>query len=193
MTVTDRSTLPTPRRDAGYKVAAFEGFCVAPVRRLLVRGAVDIIEDRTGQSPLGQTPKIMKVMTIAQNHACSRANPSVHQTARRGDLKAATEQIETTQEFSNSPRLNLARRRILRCRLSIAYTSNRGRQVSAVQGLENRAHGAMLFWDADQTFEKSGLARLASMSFRRRSGWLAWLLPKPKVLELPGHSAFNRT
>src|ERR1700746_2427562 len=25
----------------------------------------------------------MKVMTIAQNHACSRANPSVDQTARR--------------------------------------------------------------------------------------------------------------
>src|SRR6516162_3212747 len=81
MTVTDRSTLPTPRRDAGYKIAAFEGFCVAPVGRLIVRGAVDIIEDRTGQSLLGQTPKIMKVMTIAQNHACSRANPSVDQTA----------------------------------------------------------------------------------------------------------------
>jgi hypothetical protein len=51
----------------------------------------------------------------------------------------------------------------------------------------------MLFWGANQTFEKSGLARLASMSFRRRSVWIAWLLPKPKVLELPGHSAFNRT
>ena len=54
-----------PAQDVGYEVAAFEGFCVAPVRRLLVRGAVDIIEDRAGQSPLGQTPKIMKVMTIA--------------------------------------------------------------------------------------------------------------------------------
>ena len=81
----------------GYKIAAFEGFCVAPVRRLLVRGAVDIIEDRTGQSPLGQTPKIMKVMTIAQNHACSRANPSVDQTARRRDLTATTEQ---TREYA---------------------------------------------------------------------------------------------
>ena len=68
-----------------------------------------------------------------------------------------------------------------------------GAQLSAVQGLENRAHRAMLFWGANQTFEKSGLARLASMSFRRRSVWIAWLLPKPKVLELPGHSAFNRT
>ena len=30
------------------------------------------------------------------------------------------------------------------------------------------------------------------MSFRARSVWIAWLLPKPKVLELPGNSAFNR-
>src|SRR6516225_4446979 len=97
MTVTDRSTLPTPRRDAGYKVAAFEGFCVAPVRRLLVRGAVDIIEARTGQSPLGQTPKIMKVVTIGQIHSCSRANPSVDQTARRRNLTAATER---TREYA---------------------------------------------------------------------------------------------
>lgn len=95
---------------------------------------------------------------------------------------------ESTQESSNPPRPNLALRRILRCRLSIAYTSNRGRQLSAVQGLGNRAH---LF--SNQTFEELGLARLASMSFRRRSVWIAWLLPEPKVLELPGHSAFNRT
>jgi hypothetical protein len=26
--------------------------------------------------------------------------------------------------------------------------------------------------------------------FRRRSVWIAWLLPKPKVLELPGHCGF---
>src|SRR5438105_5145644 len=88
---------PNPAQDAGYKVTAFEGFCVAPVRRLLVRRAVDIIEDRTGQSPLGQTPKIMKVMTIAQSHACSRANPRVDQTARRRDLTATTEQ---TREYA---------------------------------------------------------------------------------------------
>ena len=76
---------------------------------------------------------------------------------------------------------------ILRCRLSIAYASNRGGQLSAVPGLRNRV------WGANQTFEELGLARLASMSFRRRSVWIAWLLPEPKVLELPGHSAFNRT
>src|SRR5215472_10810420 len=93
MAVTERSTLSTPAQDAGYKVAAFEGLRISPVRRLLVRGAVDIVEDRTGQSPLGQTPKIMKVMTIAQTHACSRANPSVDQTARRRDLIAATERM----------------------------------------------------------------------------------------------------
>jgi hypothetical protein len=51
----------------------------------------------------------------------------------------------------------------------------------------------MLFWGANQTFEELGLARLASMSFRRSFVWIAWLLPKLKVLELAGHSAFNRT
>ena len=37
------------------------------------------------------------------------------------------------------------------------------------------------------------LRGVSSMSFRKRSVWIAWLLPKPKVLELLGHSAFNRT
>jgi len=37
------------------------------------------------------------------------------------------------------------------------------------------------------------LRGVSSMSFRRRSVWTAWLLPKPKVLELAGYSAFNRT
>jgi hypothetical protein len=37
------------------------------------------------------------------------------------------------------------------------------------------------------------LRGVSSTSFRRRSVWIAWVLPKPKVLELPGHSAFNRT
>ena len=59
--------------------------------------------------------------------------------------------------------------------------------MSAVQGFGNRARGA------NQTFEELGLRWLASMSFRRRSVWIAWLLLKPKVLELPGHNAFNRT
>ena len=93
---------------------------------------------------------------------------------------------ESTQGPSNPPRPNLARRRILPCRLSIAYTPNRGGQLSAAQGFGNRA------WGANQTFEELGLSRLASMSFRRRPAWIAWLLPEPKVLELPGNSAFNR-
>ena len=37
------------------------------------------------------------------------------------------------------------------------------------------------------------LRGVSSTSFRGRSVWIAWLLPKPKVLELLGHSAFNRT
>src|SRR5947207_11066843 len=92
---------------------------------------------------------------------------------------------DSTQESSNPPRPNLARRRILRCRLSIAYTSNRGK--AAERRSRVRARGA------NQSFEELGLRRLALMSFRRRSVWIAWLLPEPKVLELPGHSAFNRT
>ena len=45
----------------------------------------------------------------------------------------------------------------------------------------------------NKPFEELGLRRLPSMSFRRRSVWIASLLPEPKVLELPGHRAFNRT
>ena|SRR6516225_5876389 len=37
------------------------------------------------------------------------------------------------------------------------------------------------------------LRGVSSMSFRRRSIWIAWLLPKPKVLELAGYCAFNLT
>src|SRR5205823_11065885 len=76
---------------------------------------------------------------------------------------------ESTQGPSNPPRPNLARRRILCCRLRISYTSNRGGQLSAVQGFANRARGA------NQTFEELGLRRLASMSIRRRSVWIAGL------------------
>ena len=65
--------------------------------------------------------------------------------------------------------------------------SNPEGPLSAVQGYGNRARSA------NQTFEELGLRRLASMSFRRRSVWIAWLLPEPKVLELPEHSAFNQT
>ena len=37
------------------------------------------------------------------------------------------------------------------------------------------------------------LRGVSSTSFRGRSVWIARLLPKPKVLELAGYSAFNRT
>ena len=113
--------------------------------------------------------------------------PSVDQTARRRDLTATTEQAREYARIFEPATSDLARRRILRYRLSITYSSNRGGQLSAVQGFGNRARGA------NHTFEELGLGRLASMSFRRRSVWIAWLLPEPKVLELPGHSAFNRT
>src|SRR5437868_5614473 len=84
---------------------------------------------------------------------------------------------ESTQESSNPPRLNLARRRFCVAGSALHIPRIGGRQLSAVQGLAREL----------------GLRRLALMSFRRRSVWIAWLLPEPKVLELPGHSAFNRT
>src|SRR6516162_2488024 len=86
---------------------------------------------------------------------------------RRRDLTAATEVTREYARIFEPATSESARRRVLRCRLSVAYTSNSGGPLSAV------------------------LRRLTSMSFRRRSVWIAWLLPEPKVLELPGHSAFN--
>jgi hypothetical protein len=82
---------------------------------------------------------------------------------------AATEQTREYARIFEPSTSNLARRRILRCRLSIAYTSNGRGQLSAVQGLGNRARGA------NQIFEELGLKRLASMSIRRRSVWIARL------------------
>src|ERR1700757_114635 len=93
---------------------------------------------------------------------------------------------ESTREYSNPPRLNLARRRILRCRLSVAYTSNRGGQLSAVQGFGNRAR-----CESNLRRIRTEAARLDELPWEVRLDRL--LLPEPKVLELPGHSAFNRT
>jgi hypothetical protein len=66
-------------QDAGHEVAALEGFRVAPVGYLVVRGTIDIIEYWAGQPSPGQTPEIMKVVTIAQIHASSH---SIQRTSR---------------------------------------------------------------------------------------------------------------
>src|SRR5437868_5756045 len=69
----------------------------------------------------------MKVMTIAQSHACSRANPRVDQTARRRDLTATTEQTREYARIFEPATSEFGSTALLRCRLSIAYTSNRGK------------------------------------------------------------------
>jgi hypothetical protein len=56
-------------QDAGYEVTAFEGFRVTSVCHLVIGGAVDVIEYWSGQPSLGETPEIMKVVTVMQMHA----------------------------------------------------------------------------------------------------------------------------
>src|SRR5262249_9319493 len=82
---------------------------------LVVGGAVDVIEYWTGQPSPGQTPEIMKVVTVAQMHACSRPIDSgVQQISRRRGLTAqpTTDVVgESKQKPSPLPCRNLARRR----------------------------------------------------------------------------------
>jgi hypothetical protein len=56
-------------QDAGYEVTALEGFRITPVCHLVIGGAVDVIEYWSGQPSPGETPEIMKVVTVMQMHA----------------------------------------------------------------------------------------------------------------------------
>jgi hypothetical protein len=58
-------------QDVGHEVTGLEGLRVAPVGRFVFGRAVDVIEDWAGQPSLGETSEIMKVVTLAQMHACS--------------------------------------------------------------------------------------------------------------------------
>jgi hypothetical protein len=60
-------------QDAGHEVTALEALRVTPVSHLVVAGAVDVVEYWTGHPSLGQTPEIMKIVTVAQVHACSQS------------------------------------------------------------------------------------------------------------------------
>src|SRR5215472_4859831 len=75
---------------------------------------------------------------------------------------------------------------------------HRGQNSGDVDGVISRARRSASGMRFDATppsplHLQNILRGVSSMSFRRRSVWIAWLLPKPKVLELLGHSAFNRT
>ena len=56
-------------QDAGYEVTALERFRITPVSHFVIGGAVDVIEYWSGQPSLGETPEIMKVVTVVQMHA----------------------------------------------------------------------------------------------------------------------------
>jgi len=58
----------------GHEVTALEGFRVTPVGGFVLGGAVDVVEYWAGQPSVGQPTEIMKVVTVAQTHACSGPN-----------------------------------------------------------------------------------------------------------------------
>src|SRR5690242_21823329 len=107
----------------------------------------------------------------------------VHQTARRGDLTAATEQIESTQETSNSPRLNVARRHFALPAQHCVHLESGGpaerRALVKPRAPRYAARGC------ESSRRKPRLARPASTRFRRGSAWVAWLLPRHQEAELP--------
>ena len=75
-------------QDAGYEVTALEGFRITSVSHLVIGGAVDVIEYWSGQPSLGETPEIMKVVTIVQMHAARAPCGRLDQVSRRRDLTA---------------------------------------------------------------------------------------------------------
>lgn len=75
-------------QDAGYEVTALEGFRITPVSHLVIGGAVDVIEYWSGQPSLGETPEIMKVVTIVQMHAARAPCGRLDRISRRRDLTA---------------------------------------------------------------------------------------------------------
>ena len=69
MTVTKEINFLYTAQDVGHEVTALKGLRVTPVGRFVLGGAVDVIEYWSGQPSLGETPEIMKVVTIVQMHA----------------------------------------------------------------------------------------------------------------------------
>src|SRR5262245_66430320 len=80
-------------QDVGRDIAALEAFCVTPVGHLVVGSAVDVIEYWTGQPSPGQTLEIMKVVTVAQMHACSRPIDQVFSNSCIGKTSQPTTEV----------------------------------------------------------------------------------------------------
>src|SRR5580692_9414195 len=72
--------------DAGenvrHQVAVLEGAGVPPIRRLVVGGAVDIVEDRPRQPPPRQFAKIVEIITLVQAHDAPRISRSASSSER---------------------------------------------------------------------------------------------------------------
>ena len=59
-------------QNVGNQVTTLEAFRVPLMSYFIVSGTVDVIEYRSRQPSLGQKPKVMKVVTIAQSHGTAR-------------------------------------------------------------------------------------------------------------------------
>ena len=53
---------------AGHQVDIVERGGVPPVGHLVVRGAVDVVEDRARQSPPGEFPEVMEIVALVESH-----------------------------------------------------------------------------------------------------------------------------
>jgi hypothetical protein len=56
----------TPAQNVGHQVSALEAHGVPTMRRLVVRRAVNVVEDGRWQTALRKPAEIMKVVTVAQ-------------------------------------------------------------------------------------------------------------------------------
>ena len=59
---------PYAAQNVGNQVTTLEALRVPLMSYFIVSGTVDVIEYRSRQPSMGQTPKVMKVVTIAQSH-----------------------------------------------------------------------------------------------------------------------------
>jgi hypothetical protein len=71
-----------------------KGFRITPVSHLVIGGAVDVIEYWSGQPSLGETPEIMKVVTIVQMHAARSPCGRLDQISRRRDLTRVRKRLD---------------------------------------------------------------------------------------------------
>jgi hypothetical protein len=96
-------------QDVWHEVTALKSRRIAQVGHLVVGGAIYVVEYWAGQPSLGQTPKIMKVVTIAQTHSRDRTptDSSVvkSQSAQTSDCLV----VETRPNPRYQPYLNLMR------------------------------------------------------------------------------------